>query len=291
MMMGEFMIFACFARSYDESHIKNGRVHLISSAVVTKILFDNVSVFESFHTPNCFNVILLDTSDFVVNAGSAAMLNGKFEVNVDVLKLIFDNLGSVGVFIAGTRIAAALVTRHPMGVLPKAGAIGGVGSGFTITYKIIQESMSPSTSSSSASLSISPNQITIKKTIGPNTTDADFLERLKVFFGINPQSLPKFSIKEEFISGILYFKSSEVEVQSKIISTLDTNNPNLRDSFIHSPLEGDQLHYLISVLSNNLYLHVIMGYLLFILLIIISCKFLFKDNIEFKKIKKYPLGD
>lgn len=99
-----------------------------------------------------------------------------------------------------------------------------------------------------------------------------------------------FNIKEEFISGRLYFKSSEVEVQSKIISTLDTNNLNLRDSFIHSPLEGDQLHYLISVLSNSLYLHLIMGYLLFILLIIISCKFLFKDNIEFKKIKKYPLG-
>lgn len=202
------------------------------------------------------------------------------------------NLGSAGVFIAGTRIAAALLTKHPPtgGVLPKVGIIGGTGSGFTVTYKMIQESM-PSSNSSSASLSVSPIQITIQKKVESNVTDEVILDKLSSFLGIKANSIPKLNIKEELISGKLYFKSSEVEVQSKIISTLDNSTPNWRDSFIHAPLEGDQLQFLMSVLSNNLYLHFIILYLLFMLLIIISCKFIFKDNIEFKKIKNYPLGN
>jgi hypothetical protein len=43
-------------------------------------------------------------------------------------------------------------------------------------------------------------------------------------------------------------------------------------------------------LSNNLLLHFIILYLLIMLLIIFTCKFIFKDSIEFTKIQNNPLG-
>lgn len=173
-----------------------------------------------------FNVIGLENSEVVL---SATMENVKLEVNGDVLKLIFDNLGNAGVFIAGTRIAAALIAKHPIGIIPPAGVIGGAGSGFTIAYKIINETMSPNTSSSSASVSVSPIKITLNKTMNPSITDVDLLEKLKSSFGIHHQSIPKIQIKEEYISGKLYLKNTEVaevEVKSKVIEFLDRNNPN-----------------------------------------------------------------
>ena len=49
-------------------------------------------------------------------------------------------------------------------------------------------------------------------------------------------------------------------------------------------------NFIIDTLSYNLLLNFIILYLLIMLLLIISCKFLIKDNIEFKSIEKYSLG-
>jgi hypothetical protein len=54
----------------------------------------------------------------------------------DVLKLIFENFGGAAVFFSSARIAAGLLAKHPMGVFPKMGIIGGTSVGYTILYRL-----------------------------------------------------------------------------------------------------------------------------------------------------------
>lgn len=70
---------------------------------------------------------------------------------------------------------------------------------------------------------------------------------------------------------------------SNILKALEQQNPNWKDSFISSPLEPTD--FIINTLSNNILLEYIILYLLFLLLIIISCKILIRDEIESKTIK------
>jgi hypothetical protein len=72
---------------------------------------------------------------------------------------------------------------------------------------------------------------------------------------------------------------------------LNDSQPNWKDSFIHSPLENESLRLFISDnLYNNLLLQFIVLYLLFMLLIIISCRILLKNNIDLGKFKKSKIS-
>ena len=94
-----------------------------------------------------------------------------------------------------------------------------------------------------------------------------------------------------FLLGIILIGGLENhQTNSQIISALYQQNPNWRNSFIQSPLEENLTSHIINVLSDNLLLHFIILYLLIMLLIIISCKFIIKDNIEFTKIQNNLLG-
>ena len=64
---------------------------------------------------------------------------------------MIENIGSAGVFIAGSRIVAGLLAHHPMFFFSKTGIIGGIGSGFTITYRILTHTMSHNITNSSFS--------------------------------------------------------------------------------------------------------------------------------------------
>ena len=99
-----------------------------------------------------------------------------------------------------------------------------------------------------------------------------------------------FSFTESFNSNSILLQSNNHQNNSKVLSTLDQQYPNWKDSFINSPLEENIIPHIINVLSNNLYLHFIILYLLIMLLIIITCKYILKDNIEFTKIQNNPLG-
>ena len=45
-------VLACFARSYDENHVKSGRIHLISSVVLTRYeFFQSQSMIENMNNP------------------------------------------------------------------------------------------------------------------------------------------------------------------------------------------------------------------------------------------------
>jgi hypothetical protein len=70
---------------------------------------------------------------------------------------------------------------------------------------------------------------------------------------------------------------------------LDQQNPNWKDSFISSPLESND--FILNILTDNLLLNYVILYLLFMLLIIISCKFAIGDNIDSKTIKRFVFSD
>jgi hypothetical protein len=76
---------------------------------------------------------------------------------------------------------------------------------------------------------------------------------------------------------------------SKVLRTLEQLNPNWKDSFISSPLEPQD--YIVKVLSDNLLLNYIIVYLLFMLLIIISCKILIREDIDSNTIKRFVFSD
>lgn len=238
-----------------------------------------------------YNVIFLDDKDIIV---TASLDNANFVITGDVFKLIFENLGGAAVFGVGARIATGLLAKHPMPVFPKIGVIGGTGVGYTILYRMSMESMGSSISNSSASVSVSPVHIKLE-TVSNTTFDGNAVNSLVNNLGLNNKSqLSQFSFTESSNLNKIYLNSQNNQTNSQIISALDQQNPNWRDSFIHSPLEleleKNLTPHIISVLSDNLLLHFIILYLLIMLLIIISCKFIIKDNIEFTKIQNHPLG-
>lgn len=234
-----------------------------------------------------FNVIFLDNKDVIV---TATLENANFVMSGDVLKLIFDNLGGAAVFGASARLAAGLLAKHPMGVFPKIGVIGGTSVGYTILYRMSMESMSSSISNSSASVSVRPVQIKLETTA--NTTfDVNSVNSLVNSLGLqNKSQLNQFSFTESSNVNSILLQSNNHQSNSQVLSALDQQNPNWRDSFINSSLEENLFPHIIEVLSNNLLLHFIILYLLIMLLIIFTCKFILKDNIEFTRIQNNPLG-
>lgn len=234
-----------------------------------------------------YNVIFLDSKDIIV---TASLDNTNFVITGDVLKLIFENLGGAAVFGASARIAAGLFCKHPIGVFPKIGIIGGTGVGYTILYRMSMDSIGSSISNSSASISVSPVQIKLE-TVANTTFDGNAVNSLVNNLGLNNKyQLSQFSFTETSSLKNIYLQSKNHQINSQVISAFDQQNPNWRDSFIQSPLEENLTPHIINVLSYNLILHFIILYLLIMLLIIISCKFIIKENIEFTKIQNNPLG-
>jgi hypothetical protein len=177
-----------------------------------------------------------------------------------------------------------------MAVLPKIGLIGGTSVGYTILYRLSMESMGSTISNSSASVSVKPVQIRLE-TVANTTFDVNSVNSLVNSLGLqNKSQLDRFSFTQSSNSDSILLQSNSHQSNSKILSALDQQNPNWKDSFINSPLEENLFPHIIDVLSNNLLLHFIILYLLIMLLIIFTCKFILKDNIEFTKIKNNPLG-
>lgn len=233
-----------------------------------------------------FNVIYLDSSDYVV---TTTLYNSKIEINGEILRILAENFGSAGVFVGGARIAAMLLSKHPMGLLPKVGVCGGVGTGFAIYYKTIVNPIFSSSSigNSSASVSISPVKITLEK-ITPNDSNSNLRELLSKSLGLGDQNnLSYFNLNfiSEYKGGKLYLYGNDNISKSKIISALDKSNPDWRDSFIHSPLDDNLILSIMDILSNNLLLNFITLYLLIMLLLL-----LLSNKIKKSKLLKFTLA-
>jgi len=170
-----------------------------------------------------YNVIFLDSKEIIV---TGSLENASFVVTGDVLKLIFENLGGAAVFGASARIATGLLAKHPMGVLPKTGIIGGTSVGYTILYRMTMESMGSSISNSSASVSVSPVHIKLE-TVTNTTFDGNAVNSLVNNLGLNNKSqLSQFSFTEGYNLNNINLQSKNHQTNSQIISALDQENPN-----------------------------------------------------------------
>jgi len=240
------------------------------------------------------NVIFLDENVVV----TTKIKDSTFVMSGEMINTIFTNLGSAGVFVAGARIAASLVAKHPMHLLPKTGVIGGVAAGFTATFRTVTH-FSPSSNLGSTTVNTGPVEIKIEGLNVANSENSVNNEYIKglldQYFGVltkisNNKSAINFTEEK---TGNMCNISGNVEQTSKIVQELDKLDPNWKEGFINSPLEiGNSLtQFVLEALSNQLIFNFVTVYLLIMLLIIFICKLVLSKDIQFTNLKKYPLGN
>jgi len=247
-----------------------------------------------------YNIIYLDNKDVIV---TAIIDKAEVELTGQFFNQVLENVGTAAVFATGARIAAVLVAKQPIGLLPKLGVIGSTGSGFSISYKMINNNI-PSTNSANMSiptghlkfkveLSSLKNELTNDKL---NSVLNKLLRMLRLFGNSN-------SLKDLKNNGYSLINTEKyIEVKgtlnqtSKILDEVEKLEPNWDNNLINSSLEkGDLLNIpfkdeIIHNLSLNLTLHYVMIYLMFMLFVIITSKVIIDNNIQFDNIKSYPLG-
>jgi len=261
-----------------------------------KFLFFLVPYFVSlliFYILN-YNIIYLDNKDVIV---TAIIDKAEVELTGQFFNQVLENVGTAAVFAAGARIAAVLVAKQPIGIFPKLGIIGGTGSGFSISYKMINNSI-PSTNS--ANMSIPTGHLKLKvelSNLKNELTNDNFNSVLTKLFG-NSNSLKDLKINDYNIINTEKFieVKGNLKQTSKILDEVEKLEPNWDNNLINSSLEkGDLLNFpfkdeIIHNLSLNLTLHYVMIYLMFMLFIIVTSKVIIDNNIQFDNIKSYPLG-
>lgn len=200
-------------------------------------------------------------------------------------------MGSAAVFTAGARIAAGLVAKQPIHLIPKTGIIGGIAAGFTLTYKVIINTY-PIPSPGKSILETGEIRLEIKNLKLNSSQDSEFNSNLEKLFGF-PNN--KINIKRLETNNKIEINGS-VEETKKVLEELDSQYPNWKEGFINSPLENNEIsnpikQFLIEALTNNLMLHFVILYLMIMFIIIFSCKIIIEKDIQFNFIKQYPLGN
>ena len=268
---------------------------------------------------NNYSIIHLDS--VVV---TTTVENVKVAVSGDAVTSIFNGLGGAAVFTAGARIGATFsgVAQHKIGILPKTGLIGGIGCGFSATFAGREFLPAPergraSTSSGEAALTAEtgPLRSEIKvetfKTTAPEGAASGITNILEDCLGLPLSGAGRFNrhlkadtdfsvTKSEITNATTISGDSSPEKASKVLAEIENTfpAPEWGNIFIKSPLEpsgsgggSDPLNqYLLDILSNELILNFVTVYLLVMLLIIFICKLILTKDIQFNKLKKYPLG-
>ena len=142
--------------------------------------------------------------------------NVEITLTGQVLNNLFNSLGSAGAFQAGVHIAASILSKHKISALPRIGAIGGTGAGFTIIYNTVSH-VKFLNNSSTKSITLSLGQ---PKAIDPNTS-SDSLNYIltKYFGGIKIEHKIPVQVNDFNVQG------SEQQA-SDVIQALNNHNPN-----------------------------------------------------------------
>lgn len=231
------------------------------------------------------NPILLDDNITIITKieGNEIQLSG------ETINALFYQLGSAGVFAAGARIAASLVVKQPLSILPKAGIIAAGASGLTVTYRLLFNNHLPSNNGLS-SIKTGPMEIKIEGiTLEQVKSSQSASNFLKEHFGTSNLKLDHFHMKSLNFGNTPNLNPGGT---SRIIQELDKFNPDWRDTFINSPLESDKVLYqfALDTLNNNLILHFISTYLLLMLLIIFLAKIIL-INSDFKFLDRFFINN
>jgi len=110
-------------------NFKNKLKYLLDNHLNLLTLFAFSTFLLAQYTVSLNTIYLDSDSEIVVKT---VLENSKLEIKGEAIQIIASNFGSAAVFAASIRIAAALVSKSKLGLLPKAGFIGGTGAGFTI---------------------------------------------------------------------------------------------------------------------------------------------------------------
>ena len=275
------ILFSLIYLGYFGNNIKNRFKNLITQRknLMTVLIF--IICFIIIHYLN--NPVYLE-DNMIITAkieGNAKQFSG------ETINAIFYQLGTAGVFTAGARIAASLVAKQPLSLLPKFGVVAAGASGLTVTYRLINNSL-PS-NNNTGSINTGPIEIKIEgitlEQVKSNQNTKNFLNE---HFGINNLRLDNFNLNQLNIENI---PNLNLGGTSRTIQELNKINPNWRDTFINSPLESDKILYqfVLDTLNNNLILHFISTYLLIMLLIILITK-LNLTNSKFNFLEKLNLN-
>ena len=236
------------------------------------------------------NVIFLEEEKVVV---TTTLKEGTFVISGELLNSIFTNLGSAAVFSAGAKIAASLVAKHPMHLLPKTGIIGGTAAGFTATFRLVNHYTPGPVSGGDSIVHTGPVEIKVEGIQTRNNQGIrDIIQNNFGNISHTSQMKSHISFKEEVISNI-HTITGNLNETSKVISELEKVDPHWRDKFIHSPLEINTslTKFVLEVLNDHLLLNFIIIYLLIMLLLIFISKFVLNKNTKFNNLNKYPLGN
>jgi hypothetical protein len=199
------------------------RIHLIP---IFSFFFFILIIYHS-------NTMYLDHDEVIVSTTIGDM---NFQISGEAITQICRNFGSATVFAAGARIAAGLVAKHPMGLIPKVGTIGGTGAGFTVTYRMILDSFNQGMIQSHGHVSVSaPIKITLGK--------IEHLDRNHSIEDLIPNAFnPERFILGDYSAGLRFRKytifndltnkyqtilsDANVIENSRVLRTLEQFNPN-----------------------------------------------------------------
>jgi hypothetical protein len=220
---------------------------------------------------------------------TAKIEGNAFQLSGETINAIFYQLGTAVVFTVGVRIAASLVAKRSLSLLPKAKIIAVGASGLAVSYRLLKEFL-PEGNINNGYLNTGPMEIKIEGIIldpvkiGPN---------IKIFSNENLNSLRLDNLNFKPLN-FDNLQNSNLEEASKTIQELNKINPNWKNSFINSPLEPDKIQFILDSINDNIILHFISTYLLVILLIILITKLVllnlnYLNKFKLNKIFKYLL--
>ena len=180
-------------------------------------------VFKLLEIYLSYNVIFLDSKDVIVFTHldlTNMILSG------NVLNLIYEQLGSAAVYAVSARIAAGLLIKHPVGVFPKIGVLGGISAGYRVLYKMVM--INASYNLFDVAANVPTTYLHIRLQTSPNHTfDGNAVNSLINSFGLSNMSPANlFGFEESSNVSKVILNSQNSYSHSSIISALNEQTPN-----------------------------------------------------------------
>ena len=301
------LVFKLIQLNYLGLTLKNKFNYYIDNKLNIFTLYMFIFFYVCFIILNInINIVYLDEIITV----KAQIDNTSVELNGDVLNFIFENIGEVATFTTGARIGALFVAKQKMNLMPRLGVVAGTATGLTIYFKAFQAYTSYNTND--------PLKIkfeiddSLKKLMTNETNINNFKNNLNNLFNLDSLNTSPVNITKIFnpLDNIFTYNLTKEDTK-KIITELDKTNPNWKTDLLNSSKDqvdaagvnplilspGDQteninplIQRLIETFTDQLYLNIIIVYLLIMLTIIIISKFIINKDYKFEFLNKYPLG-
>jgi hypothetical protein len=170
------------------------------------------------HSPN----ILLEDPKVII---TATVDKTEISLTGDVLNSIFYHLGSAGVFAAGAKIAASIVSKN-LQLVPKLGVIGGSGLGFTASYRLLLDNLpNLNTSGDTSAINIKTGPFKIEIQSLQFISAQSETEKINTFKQAFSYDTTDTQPVVTFQSNITYIRGDQ-KVSSSVLDKLEQVDPN-----------------------------------------------------------------